>query len=113
MGHVARIISALFFTMIFLLSAAPSRASEPNPHNAKLCLLCHEALPRFGVDTRDTVTFRKSTWDDPRLCYHCHKPEENLHPLFVQPGPERLGTRTPSSLPLGSSPGLEGQVVCV
>jgi predicted CXXCH cytochrome family protein len=112
MSYAARIVAALFFAAISLLWAEPSRAAEPNPHNAKLCLLCHKETPRFGVDTKETVTFRKSTWDDPQLCYHCHKPEENLHPLFVQPGPERHGTRAPSSLPLGSSPGLEGQVVC-
>ena len=91
---------------------APRAAAEPNPHNGKMCLLCHKETPRFGIDTKDTVTFRGGTWDDPALCYHCHKPEENLHPILVEPAPERLGTRTPSRLPLGTSPGKEGQVVC-
>jgi hypothetical protein len=98
---------AAFFSVLLQTGAA-----EPNPHNTKLCLLCHKETPRFGIDTRETVTFRSGAWDDPSLCYHCHQPEENLHPLLVEPGEEKLGTRTPKNLPLGSSPGMEGKVVC-
>jgi hypothetical protein len=60
----------------FILAILPlrSHAAEANPHNAKLCLLCHNETPRFGVDKKETVTFRKSSWDDPKLCYHCHGP---------------------------------------
>jgi hypothetical protein len=30
------------------------------------------------------VTFRTGSGDDPTLCYHCHKEDENLHPLLVR-----------------------------
>ena len=98
--------------VVLFLFAGSATAAEPNPHNSRLCLLCHKDTPRFGVDTRDTVTFRTAGWDDPALCYHCHKPEENLHPILVEPGRERLGTGIPAGLPLGTSPGMEGRVVC-
>lgn len=87
-------------------------AAEPNPHNGRLCLLCHKETPRFGIDTRETVTFRSGAWDDPALCHHCHKPEENLHPILVEPGEKHMKTRRPANLPLGSSPGMEGRVTC-
>lgn len=89
--------------------AASPAAAGPNKHNAAPCLLCHKETPRFGIDTRQTVTFRRS-WDDPALCATCHKPEENLHPLLVSPG--ALETRAPRALPLGTSAGFEGRVVC-
>jgi hypothetical protein len=90
----------------------PAAAQEGNPHNAKLCLVCHKETPRFGVDTKQTVSFRGGGWDDPKLCAACHKPEENLHPMLVTPSGGALGTRVPMNLPLGTSPGFEGKVVC-
>ncbi len=107
-----RILPAAAAAVIGLLLAGPSRA-EPNPHNTTKCLLCHLDVPRFGVDTRETVTFRGGkTSDDPSLCAFCHKPEENLHPILVEPGPEMLSTRKPSLLPLGEHGDLKGKVVC-
>ncbi len=107
--------AATTITASFLLVLWPGSGfgSEPNPHNGSKCLLCHQETPRFGIDTKATVTFRggKSS-DDPSLCSFCHKPEQNLHPLLVAPGPESLGTRPPGRLPLGESPGKEGTVVC-
>ncbi len=100
--------------VLLCFAVAPLRAQETaaNPHNGKFCLLCHKETPRFGVDTRATVAFRNATWDDPKLCLHCHTAEENLHPLLVEPGAGSLGTSKPAFLPLGVSPGLEGKVVC-
>lgn len=102
--------------ILFLLCAVPSlSAAQPlqtNPHNGRYCLLCHMQEPRLGVDTRDTVQFKGKGWDDPELCMFCHEPQENLHPILVKTGPDAMGTRSPEHLPLGSSPGLEGQVVC-
>lgn len=98
---------------LMAFGSALTTAAAPNPHNTTKCLLCHKEVPRFGVDTRETVTFRggKSS-DDPSLCAFCHQPEENLHPILVEPGPEMLETENPSLLPLGESAGLEGKVVC-
>jgi hypothetical protein len=104
----------IFLVMISLLIVPMAlEAAEPNAHNASKCLLCHKTLPRFGVDTKETVTFRggKSS-DDPVLCSFCHKPEENLHPIMVEPGPDMLAAEKPSLLPLGNSGELKGKVVC-
>jgi predicted CXXCH cytochrome family protein len=101
-----------FVATALLALVGPAFAEEGNPHNTRLCLLCHRETPRFGVDTKETVTFRAGSWDDPKLCATCHKPEENLHPLLVAPGAGALGTAVPKNLPLGTSPGFEGKVVC-
>lgn len=102
----------VFVVSLFLFPTAAA-AATPNPHNASKCLLCHKEIPRFGVDTRETVTFRGGkTSDDPALCTFCHKPEKNLHPVLVEPGPSMLATETPSLLPLGEAEGLKGKVVC-
>lgn len=90
--------------------AAGEAGPRPNPHNDKFCIVCHKETPRFGVDTRQTVTFRDAGPDDPALCARCHKPEVNLHPVKVKPG--NLGTTVSGKLPLGSSAGLEGMVTC-
>ena len=98
--------SLLAFLLAASLFAAPwpARGGEPNPHNSSKCLLCHQKLPRFGVDTKETVTFRGGkTSDDPALCAFCHKPEENLHPILVTPGPDMLASEQPSLLPLGEN----------
>jgi predicted CXXCH cytochrome family protein len=104
------ILPALLAAVLVLVGAAS--AQEGNPHNAKLCLVCHKETPRFGVDSKQTVSFRNGGWDDPKLCTTCHKPEENLHPMLVTPSGSALGTRAPANLPLGTSPGFEGKVVC-
>ncbi len=103
----------IFHTLILLLIPAAAGAANPNPHNSTKCLLCHKEIPRFGVDTRETVTFRGDrSSDDPALCAFCHKPEENLHPIMVKPSKEMMDTETPSLLPLGESGDLKGKVVC-
>ena len=94
------------------LIQSPWASAAPNPHNAEKCLLCHKEKPRFGTDSKETVTFRNATWDDPRLCSYCHKPEENLHPLLVEPGPDAADTMAPRNLPLGDSGEFQGKVVC-
>ncbi len=100
--------------LIIIAPAANARAVESgNPHNVSKCLLCHKETPRFGIDRKETVAFRGGkTFDDPALCTYCHKLEDNLHPLLVSPGPGALGTKAPRRLPLGSTPGFEGEVVC-
>ncbi len=102
----------LVIVLLVMLAPAAHAAAKPNPHNSSDCLFCHGATPKFGLDTRATVTFTGSTWDDPALCLRCHKPEENLHPLKVKPG-AAAGMTAPADLALGRSPGLEGTVVCV
>lgn len=98
--------------IVLLLAAHPVRAAEPNPHNSLDCLFCHDDTPRFGIDTRETVGFYRFDGDDPEMCYLCHRPEQNIHPLGIAPGKDRLQTRKPEELPLGTSEGLEGTVVC-
>jgi len=105
-------LAAALAAALVWLAAAPAPAAEAgNPHNTKPCTLCHAVTPRFGVDTRGTVTFRTS-WDDPALCAACHRDEENIHPVRVAPGAGELGTVAPKGLPLGVTGDLAGQVVC-
>jgi hypothetical protein len=92
--------------------ASPALAAKPNPHAVIECTFCHLDTPRFGVDTRDTVTFWRAEGDEPALCERCHGPEANFHPLGVAPGPEHLGTQAPARLPLGKTEAVRGQVVC-
>lgn len=105
------LLRVLACTAVLFLSTA-ARAAEPNPHNALDCLFCHEETPRFGVDTRETVTFYRYEPDDPRLCYVCHEEEENLHPVDVRPEDTSIQTRLPKDLPLGTTEGREDAVVC-
>ena len=49
-----------------VLPVLPAGAAD-NPHNLSSCSACHPTTPRFGIDTRYTVTFTTSA-DDPGLC---------------------------------------------
>jgi predicted CXXCH cytochrome family protein len=99
--------------ILLILVATSAHAFTPNSHNSLDCLFCHGEEPIFGVDTRDTVTFYRNEGDDPALCYVCHEPEENLHPVEVRPGETALKISPPADLPLGTSAGMEGRVVCI
>lgn len=101
--------------VLAILAANFADATEPNPHNTLDCLFCHNDTPRWGVDTRESVEevgFYPYEGDDPRLCFKCHRPEENLHPLEVTPGSTDIEAVKPALLPLGASEELEGKVVC-
>lgn len=105
--------AVLATALALLLPAAPAGAQhKPNPHLGIECTFCHAEAPRFGIDTRDTVTFWRAQGDEPQLCDRCHTPDENLHPLGIVPGPDRLDTRKPARLPLGASESVKDQVVC-
>lgn len=95
-----------------VLAPAPAPAARPNPHAELDCNYCHNDVPTFGVDTLETVNFWRAEGDEPALCLRCHAAERNLHPIGVEPGPERLGTHRSDLLPLGESPAVKGQVVC-
>lgn len=109
---MVRGLAVTLAALALALLLSPSAQASPNPHNSLDCLFCHDDTPRFGVDTRETVGFYRFESDDPSLCYVCHKPEENLHPIGVTPGAEALATKAPTHLPLAVSEGLEGKVVC-
>jgi len=105
---------ALAAAVLGVLCMFPAGAgAKPNPHATLDCGYCHAEIPRFGVDTLETVTFWRAEGDEPKLCLRCHGAEANIHPLGVVPAPERLGTRTPEHLPLGKSAAVRGTVVCV
>lgn len=99
--------------LLVLFGATSASAFTPNPHNSLDCLFCHGETPVFGVDTRETVTFYRSERDDPELCYVCHDPEQNLHPVEVRPETSSLNITRAVGLPLGATPGMEGHVVCI
>ncbi len=106
-------ITVAFATLVLALAPAAARAAHrPNPHAELDCAYCHGETPRFGVDTRETVTFWRAEGDEPWLCERCHAPEENIHPLFVAPGPGRLAPLAPEHLPLGQTEQVRGVVVC-
>lgn len=95
-----------------LAGSAPLSAVELNSHNTGDCTVCHGEVPRFGVDTRKTVTF-KTTADDPALCLGCHTAEDALHPMMVKAGSGPAGGRHSSYLPAGWSLAFDGKIVCV
>jgi hypothetical protein len=108
MGRIA-VITGLALAAV--LAGWGTGAAAPNGHANLPCILCHQEEPRFGVDTRETVTFRDvQGGDDPALCLRCHKPEENIHPILVKPGTGT--TSAPKVLPLGTTGPLAGAVVC-
>ncbi len=105
----------LAVAVLAVLFAKGAGAAEANPHNTLDCLYCHSEVPRWGIDTKETVEeagFYRYEGDDPRLCFSCHEAEENLHPLKVEPGTGNLGTVRPDLLPLGSSEEMSNRVVC-
>jgi hypothetical protein len=108
----ARYAGAVAVAAMLCVAGTGAAATKPNPHAALDCNYCHFDTPRFGVDTRDTVNFWRAEGDEPQLCERCHGPEANFHPLGVVPGQNRLGTRLPKNLPLGTSEAVRDQVVC-
>ena len=111
--HGRRTTLSLAAALLALTAAtAPAAATTPNPHADIECSFCHDGTPRFGVDTRETVTFWRAEGDEPALCERCHGAEANFHPLGVVPGQGRLGTRPTARLPLGKSEAVRDQVVC-
>ncbi|HEY5997760.1 MAG TPA: cytochrome c3 family protein [bacterium] len=93
------------------LAALPARGAMENVHNSGDCLTCHRDTPRFGIDTRKTVTFKGSP-EDPALCLACHKPEEALHPVLVAAGSGPEGAQRSAYLPAGSSLAFDGKIIC-
>jgi len=96
----------------FLMQPTPAAATVQNVHNTGVCTDCHGETPRFGIDTRKTVTFRTAA-DDPALCLACHSPDEALHPTLMPAGSGPEGGQRSVYLPAGSSPAFEGKIVCV
>lgn len=95
-----------------LVGASTAAAAIPNPHNLGLCMNCHTETPRFGIDTRKTVSFKTSA-DDPGLCSPCHTPDQNFHPILVAAGSGPEGGLRSSYLPAGSSSAFDGKIVCI
>ena len=95
-----------------LVCSVPATAVVQNSHNVGDCTACHGGAPRFGLDTRKTVTFRTSA-DDPGLCLGCHTAEDALHPILVQAGSGPAGGRHSAYLPGGSSLAFDGKIVCI
>lgn len=104
-------VAAVLFAVV-LGAAAPATAGATNPHNVGSCTGCHLEAPRFGVDTRKTITFKTSV-DDPGLCTSCHDPGQALHPVLVPAGSGPIGAYRSSFLPAGSSPAFDGKIVCI
>jgi predicted CXXCH cytochrome family protein len=90
----------------------PAAADVQNVHNTGPCTACHGETPRFGIDTRKTVTFKTSA-DDPALCLACHTQDEALHPTLMPAGSGPEGGQRSFYLPAGSSAAFEGKIVCI
>jgi hypothetical protein len=110
--HASRTLLSIATGFAVLAATASLVDATPNPHADIECTFCHLDVPRFGVDTRETVTFWRAEGDEPALCERCHGAETNFHPLGVEPGAGRLGTHSPVNLPLGETEAVRGQVVC-
>ncbi|HWR97233.1 MAG TPA: cytochrome c3 family protein [Candidatus Methanoperedens sp.] len=106
-----RIAGILALSALVLVSPGRSPAAIQNFHNTTPCTACHGETPRFGIDTRKTVTFKTSA-DDPALCLSCHAAEEALHPILVPAGSGPAGGQRSTYLPAGSSLAFDGKIVC-
>jgi len=93
-----------------LWSTPLARAGVANPHNVEACVTCHASTPRFGVDSRSTVTYRGSG-DDPALCTGCHPGAMALHPVGEAAGSGPAGARASRYLPAGTGE-RAGKIVC-
>jgi hypothetical protein len=105
------------WSVLILLAAArlvlpvqPAGAAD-NPHNTGTCSACHPTTPRFGIDTRYSVTFTTSA-DNPELCTSCHPAGKHPHPVLVDAGSGPSGTRTSIYLPAGTTAAFAGKIVC-
>jgi hypothetical protein len=97
---------------VFLTQPSPAPAMVQNVHNSEECTVCHLETPRFGIDTKKTVTF-KAAADDPALCLACHTLDDALHPILVPAGSGPEGAKLSLYLPSGSSLAFQGKIVCV
>jgi len=94
-----------------VLSVQPAWAAG-NPHNLNSCTACHPTAPRFGIDTRYSVTFTTSA-DDPGLCTSCHPGGGHQHPVLVAAASGPAVARASNYLPPGTSAALAGKIVCI
>jgi len=92
------------------LPVQPAGAAD-NPHNLGPCSACHPIAPRFGIDTRNNVTFTTSA-DDPGLCTSCHPAGKHPHPVLVDAGSGPSGARTSIYLAAGTNAAFSGKIVC-
>ncbi len=97
------------------LQSATEKTTEeydkPNPHFELGCEECHGTKPPEGA-TLDTVKFINGEEGNVGLCYTCHNPSENIHPINVNPD---LGTPpviAPADFPLEWVGAAKGTVVC-
>lgn len=108
MSHALRVLILLAAARFVLPGDALEAAG--NPHNLGSCSVCHPTTPRFGIDTRYSVTFTTSA-DDPGLCSSCHPAGKHPHPVLVNAGSGPPGAR--KYLPDGTSTAFAGKIVCI
>jgi len=84
---------------------------KPNPHFELDCTECHETRPGEGA-LWDTVTFVNGVEGNVKLCYNCHDPSDNIHPINVDPTKGTPPVIVPKDFPLERIGSLKGTVVC-
>jgi predicted CXXCH cytochrome family protein len=133
MAHVRRSVILPVLAAAILLSSSQLLAAEgglnleaakdktveafdkPNPHFELECSECHEGKPEFGKDTALTVKFVKDDKGDDgnvTLCYKCHDPSDNIHPINVNPAKGTPPVKIPNIFPLEVRGARKGEVVC-
>lgn len=85
---------------------------RPNPHFELACSECHAGTPVLGKDTAETVKFVNGEEGNVKLCYNCHDPSENLHPINVNPTTATPAVKIPKDFPLERVGATKGTVVC-
>ena len=107
-----RALTVLIMLVAALLALPVQLAgAADNPHNLGSCSACHPTVPRFGIDTRYTVTFTTSA-DDPGLCTSCHPVGKHRHPVLVDAGSGPSGARISTYLSPGANAAFPGKIVC-
>lgn len=84
---------------------------KPNPHFELECTDCHAKAPAEGA-TWETVTFVNGEEGNVKLCYTCHDPSDNIHPINVDPKKGTPPVIVPKEFPLERIGAAKGAVVC-
>ena len=84
---------------------------KPNPHFELKCTECHGEQPPPEA-TWETVKFVNGEAGNVKLCYTCHDPSDNIHPINMDPLKGTPPVRVPPHFPLEKVGVNTGTVVC-
>jgi hypothetical protein len=85
---------------------------KPNPHFELACTECHGPEKPGADATWETVKFVNGEEGNVKLCYACHDPSDNIHPVNMDPTKGTPPVKVPADFPLEKVGPNKGMVVC-